>query len=143
MQTWTNTDKKEWNEGPWLTEPDKAQWIDEKTGLDCLIHRGPHGALCGYVGVPKSHEYFEVDYEKVDVDVHGGLTFSDKCSPSETPEHGICHTGDIANETVWWLGFDCAHSEDSTPKSGIPFEHDAYKDFDYVKNEVTSLASQL
>lgn len=57
MQTreWTFRDKSTWGAGPWQSEPDKRQWTDAATGLPCLIVRGPSGALCGYVGVPKSH----------------------------------------------------------------------------------------
>lgn len=39
-------DKTGWPIGQWTNEPDKVQWIDEATGLDCLIvrHRG-----CGHL----------------------------------------------------------------------------------------------
>lgn len=39
MQTWTNpkTDKSSWARGPWDEEPDKAQWVDESTGLALLF----------------------------------------------------------------------------------------------------------
>jgi hypothetical protein len=48
--------KMEWPAGPWLEEPDKIQWIDEATGLDCLIVRqSESGHLCGYAGVPPGH----------------------------------------------------------------------------------------
>lgn len=57
MKTWTTVDKSDWPTGEWHQEPDKAQWIDQATGLDCLIVRGPFGALCGYVGVPQSSPY--------------------------------------------------------------------------------------
>jgi hypothetical protein len=40
--------------------------------------------------------------------VHGGLTYSDKCSGH------ICHVGDEKNP-VWWFGFDCAHLGDFIP----------------------------
>ena len=115
MKTWNNTDKSEWEYGPWMSEPDKAQWVAH--GLDCLIVRGPAGALCGYVGVPKSHEFFGKDYDAPDVDVHGGLTFANSCSPHKEGDHkGICHVEEgAANKTVWWLGFDCAHAYDICP----------------------------
>jgi hypothetical protein len=78
-------DKSEWPRGDWDHEPDKAQWIDEATGLDCLIVRNRSGALCGYVGVDASHPLHRQDYDKVDVEVHGGLTFADRCADI-TPE---------------------------------------------------------
>lgn len=146
IQTWNFVDKSEWkSRGEWDDEPDKAHWVDAHTGLDCLIHRGPSGALCGYVGVPESHPLFGKDYDDADVSVHGGLTFSDRCHGDENGR-GICHpTNKAANETVWWLGFDCAHAGDFCPsyqeyRFGC---YDTYKNFNYTKHEVESLARQL
>lgn len=151
MKTWNNTDKTGWPQGEWNDEPDKAHWIDDKTGLDCLIVRGPSGALCGYVGVPESSQYFEMGYDAVyevkDVDVHGGLTFADRCHPNNDELKGICHPKEgSANETVWWLGFDCAHCDDLAPKhhsEDYYRPYSVYRNFNYVKREVTNLASQL
>lgn len=80
-------DKSEWRRGAWDAEPDKVQWIDAATGLDCLMVRAGHlGYWCGYVGVPEGHAAFEKDYGYVDVRVHGGLTFSDRCADAPTRE---------------------------------------------------------
>jgi hypothetical protein len=93
---WTTRNKGDWGRGPWQSEPDKVQWVDEATGLDCLIVRGPSGALCGYVGVPETHPYHGKDYSSCALaepcgeawcehspesamHVHGGLTFADTC----------------------------------------------------------------
>lgn len=68
MQTWTYDDRSFGDlplpEGPWTDEPDKAQWIDEATGLDCLIVRNGMGTLCGYVGVDEDHPFFGVGYSQ-------------------------------------------------------------------------------
>ena len=56
-------DKSQWGDGPWQSEPDKIQWQDAATGLPCLIVRGPVGALCGYVGVPKTHPAYGLHYD--------------------------------------------------------------------------------
>jgi len=150
----------DWDDGPWKTEPDKAQWIDDKTGLDCLIVRNFSGALCGYVGLPTSHKLHGKGYDEVssinnDICVHGELTFAGKCTPHGDEESkGICHTGDIANKDVWWLGFDCHHCGDTAPRDtkfakefGGPFKeiikYGKYRDFEYVKAETELLASQL
>ena len=148
MESWSNTDKSDWKRGVWDNEPDKCQWIDDETGLDCLIVRGPSGALCGYVGVPENHSCFEKDYDAVydelEIDVHGGLTFADRCRPQEDPSKGICHSGEVANKVVWWLGFDCAHLGDIAPKYDRCSDPcDTYKNIKYVTREVTYLASQL
>ena len=60
----------------WDNEPDRLQWVDDATGLTCIIRRSPStGALCGYVGVPKQHKHYGVDeYGTINVEVHGGLT---------------------------------------------------------------------
>lgn len=144
-KTWTTVDKSEWPRGEWDEEADKAQWIDEDSGLDCLIVRGPNGALCGYVGVPESHFMYEEHYDAIDVDVHGGLTFANKCNPSESEAENICHTGTVANATVWWLGFDCSHYGDISPKFHAMHgsHNDSYRTFNYVKKQVKSLAAQL
>lgn len=155
-------DKAGWGAGPWHSEPDKRQWADEATGLPCLIVRGPHGALCGYVGVPESHPWFGLSYSHYDggapqqcdayegspenvITVHGGLTFSDFCADGE-PEHGICHRPDEGEpDRVWWFGFDCAHSGDYSPKYDREFgwAGDVYRDQAYVEAECASLAQQL
>lgn len=147
MKKWTTKEKSNWLRGEWDDEPDKAQWIDKATGLDCLIVRGPTGALCGYVGVPECSPLYKKEYTQVDeiIDVHGGLTFSKACNPNGNESTDICHTGDVANKTVWWFGFDCAHGQDFTPAYSRHkiFSYEIYRNFSYVKNQVTKLAKQL
>lgn len=135
-----------------MNEPDKAQWPDEATGLPCLIVRNPRGGnLCGYVGVAEGHSLFEQDYGIPDVDVHGGLTFADKCTETEDEGRYICHVPDPGEpKHVWWFGFDCAHLNDLSPADpfglrvrGDPYFGSTYRDFDYVKRECARLATQL
>ena len=131
-RTYVTADKSDWGDGPWQDEPDKAQWVDLATDLDCLIVRSfISGSLCGYVGVPKSHPWFGLDYadctsgehEKPYCDdcpamrmsVHGGLNFAATCD--EGPESlSICHVPlPGRSDKVWWFGFDCAHMMDHQP----------------------------
>lgn len=168
MKTWTHIDKSRWGEGPWHKEPDKAYWVDPKTGLDCLIVRTALGHLCGYVGVPPKHPFHGKHYDKCDVDVHGGLTYADECQKDDK-EHGICHVSEPGREdNIWWLGFDCAHLGDISPggrsalrdlgnmagaivgmdKASSSWLEDrergeTYKTFKWVKQEVTNLAKQV
>lgn len=144
-------DKKSWGEGPWLNEPDKKQWMDEETKLPCLIVRGPVGALCGYVGVTKDHPYYGLDYLDIeDIDVHGGLTFANRCNDNTDESTGICHKSDDPSD-VWWLGFDCAHAGDLCPSINAMRDSmnlpqpmaEAYRDFEYVTAQVEWLASQI
>jgi len=150
-------DKADWERGEWDGEPDKIQFQDEKTGMPCLIVRGPSGALCGYVGVNPGHPFYEQEYDgcrlKNDddeyIDVHGGLTFSGFCHEN-ADNHGICHLPDEGEEKkVWWLGFDCAHSGDYCPahsRYGREFrrhEFESYKALGYVRHQVRKLAAQI
>lgn len=134
--------------GPWDTEPDKVQWVDGETDLDCLAVRNHYGAWCGYVGVPQGHPAYGRDYSEVEVDVHGSLTFASACDESAAEGHGICHVplpgrpGD-----VWWLGFDCGHYMDYQPGMEMvdmpPMKRGTYRTLAYVQAECASLAGQL
>lgn len=146
-------DKSKWGAGPWQDEPDKKQWQDPATGLACLVVRNRMGALCGYVGVPKSHACYGKGYDAVDVDAHGGLTFADKCSQGREECDGICHKAPEGEDDVWWFGFDCAHACDFIPsmhelradmgRTNDYWCDETYRDFEYVTHRVTSLATQL
>lgn len=147
MRTWRNSNHPA-AAGPWADEPDKAQWVDEATGLDCLIVRNHYGALCGYVGLPPEHPWHGLDYSDLWIEIgwdapHGGLTFAGACAENTPEGEGICHIPEPGRpDNVWWLGFDCAHVGDLIP-SGIMLVHpgDRYRDFEYVKGECTTLAA--
>jgi len=149
---WTHVDKKEWGPGPWQDEPDKIQWVDTATDLDCVMVRNEvMGNWCGYVGVPPGHPLHGKSYEGVDVEVHGGLTFADGCDETAEEGHGICHIPDPGRpDDVWWLGFDCAHAWDTMPgfnaryrEARIADGHDTYRDQTYVTGQCAMLAQQL
>ncbi len=155
---------EQWGEGPWKWEPDKIQWVDDATGLDCLMHRQPNsGHWCGYVGVSEGHPYFGIGYSDCtktppceesycghspDVDVHGGLTYAEFCQDTDDESRGICHVPLPGRpHKVWWLGFDCWHSGDLAPndRNDAPssWRSGTYKTRRYVENECTSLARQI
>jgi hypothetical protein len=146
-RSWSFVDKSAWPPGPWHDEPDKLQWTDTETGLPCLIVRNERmGNLCGYVGVSKGHPAFEQDYRHlpIDISVHGGLTFADRCSGDE---HGVCHVVEAGeDDAVWWLGFDCGHWDDVFPAYVMPrmvADRSSYKTVAYVQAECHELAVQL
>lgn len=153
QREWTNMDKSEWPAGPWNNEPDKEQWIDEATGLPCLIKRNGMGALCGYVGVTEGHPWFGQDYDDVDAEVHGCLTYADFCQEGDDG-HTICHIVDPGEpDRVWWLGFDCAHHGDLSPANAGIYNparafmegyslSEEYRDRAYVKGQCALLAAQ-
>lgn len=151
-QEYTTEDKSTWGDGPWQDEPDKAQWVDRETDLDCLIVRSPMGCLCGYVGIPETHPLFGSGYDSEltdNIDVHGGLTFAGSCDDSKGEAHSICHVPlPGRSDKIWWLGFDCGHAGDVLPKltstTGMPiWEGDTYRGVAYVIAECEQLAKQL
>ena len=155
VEQYTTADKSAWARGPWDDEPDKVVWVDPATGLDCMAHRNGSGAWCGYVGVPAGHPAYGQDYDNVDVDCHGGLTFAAGCQETGDPAHGICHVPQEGRPAeVWWLGFDCAHFMDLMPALaarekavGVELTHadlsTVYWHLDMVMAEVENLAAQL
>lgn len=137
-------DKSSWGLGPWQDEPDRVDFIH--SGFACFAKRGPLGQWCGYVGVPRESPLYGKPYHDVNFDVHGGLTYADKCDGE------ICHAPEPGMpDDVWWLGFDCAHSGDLVPgmeafrrKASFPSpDWETYKDLAYVSSQIRSLAEQL
>ncbi len=154
-RTYRRIDKTGWGEGPWSTEPDKVQWTDAATGLPCLVVRGGGGALCGYVGVAAGHPFFEVPYSHGPgdrLDVHGGITYSDRCQEGGDEGRAICHIPEPGQPAhVWWLGFDTAHLGDLTPEfdrlttrlgDGGGYG-ETYRTVAYVREQCADLARQL
>ena len=61
----------------------------------------------GYVIIPEGHPLHGRHYDDIDVDVHGGLTWSESAKGLDWPE--------IKEEdkSGWVVGFDTAHYKDS------------------------------
>lgn len=141
-------DRTGWDPGPWDGEPDRVDF--RHAGFACLLLRNHHGAWCGYVGVPPGHPDHGQPYDLLDVDCHGGLTYSDKCD-----DQHICHVSAPGEpEPLWWFGFDCGHFRDLMPgmvftlrRIGITHDvHDmeeTYRDLAYARAEVEQLAEQF
>lgn len=133
-------DMTDWPKGEWIGEPDMLKWTDPETGYALLIRRGQLGAYCGYVGVQHDHRDFHKHYDKIDVWVHGGLTFSDHIR---------------VGDDFWWFGFDCAHAGDFIPMlasydyvalcpSFADTQKDSvYRNYAYVVGEIHQLATVL
>lgn len=71
----------------------------------------------GYIKIPVGHKYYGMHYEEVPMNAHGGLTYS----------------GDLFGRNEWWLGFDCAHTEDLMNP----------KDIKFVTKQLKKMAKQL
>jgi|ERR1700722_19801912 len=82
----------------------------------------------GYVIIPQGHFLHGKDYDSIDVEVHGGLTFSEKASDCKD-------WTDLSEEDKegWIVGFDTAHLGD-TPEN-------CNKEF--VERETLYLKAQL
>jgi len=100
-----NEKLKHCGDGEWIEEPDVVTF--EHCGFRCLINRiwkrklpdTTHffgGHLCGYVEIPKTHPFFEKNCS-FNLDIHGGITFSE------------------GDEKTWLLGFFCCHLGDIIP----------------------------
>lgn len=112
---------------------------------ECVISEGDHaghkwliahngmGFRCGYVHVPVGHIWHGKDYDSIQADTHGGMTYAE----SDTEKDG-----------GWWAGFDCAHSGDapdpSLPASSRMPHHagDEIRTQEYVESECRSLCEQ-
>lgn len=147
-------DKSDWPDGPWKSEPDCKIWIDDATGLICVISRNGFGALCGYVGIKQGHPLYDFSCywdgftpEEVlngsaikqaayrlqlsNIRVHGNITFSERAIAN--------------NEPQYFFGFDCSHAGDLNPRPGCgyPAIGEIYRTIEYVSEQTTSLAKQL
>lgn len=98
-------------------------------GFDWFVLHNGMGYRCGYVKIPVGHPWFGKDYNSLDVDVHGGLTYG-------PDEEG-------------WVGFDCAHLYDAQDRT-LPHSHQM-KNYNgesvvrttaFVRSECESLCQQ-
>lgn len=74
-----------------------------KEGFPCMVvftqmHR------CGYVFLPPTHRYYQKDYESIDINCHGGLTYSNSIKKF-LPELELFNLF----KNYWVIGFDCGH----------------------------------
>ena len=78
-------------------------------GYEWEVTANGSGYRCGYVRVPAGHPWHGKDYDNIDADVHGGLTFA----------HPDADCGKDGEDSAWWVGFDCAHAFDA-PDPDLP-----------------------
>lgn len=102
-----------------------------RRGMESLIH------LCGYVGIPKTHLWYGKDYDDIDADVHGGLTYA---------SHSLRYQPET---DFYWIGFDCAHAGDFCSMFDLEYEHvvnerfETYKNMGFVEKELKKLVRQV
>ncbi len=112
-----------------------------------------HGTHNGYVAVPPTNKYYGKCHDEVDIEVHGGLTFSE---PATNDEYSFSSKRKINSQYIgcrnsvledcefitedteigddWWIfGFDTFHCNDNPTDC----------DKEYVINETLHLQEQL
>ena len=58
----------------------------------------------GYIGIPEGHPLYKVTYEDIDLEAHGGWTYSEPYLEED--------------KSRWFIGFDTAHAfDDETTKT--------------------------
>lgn len=132
------------------------RWKIEKDfvidGFRCVIVGQRMGYRCGYVEIPADHKYYGVEYDKIDVDVHGDWTYSGYTHNNYPAE---------ASNKSWWIGFDCGHlgdakdldliksfGDDELTKYYVATEErfldrGTIRTFEYVENELIEAVKQL
>lgn len=138
-----------------------------------LVVLNRSGHRCGYVAIHPEHKYSQTpeieisfmgsrtykdyDYNSLDIECHGGLTFM-------SPNHGLKDLLDIPCNDMW-IGFDCGHYRDLPDIEAFKkyFSEEKYKsketyfsimsesddpiqsvkDFAYVEKECKSIIDQL
>lgn len=88
---------------------------DDDTAI-CIIDRG--GWPCSYIKMPEDIYQDHVEstnwdgnYDDVDVDVHGGVTFGEYCKLMIRTEYGAFVDNRLVPEG-YWIGWDYAHAGD-------------------------------
>ncbi|MHA1952448.1 MAG: hypothetical protein ACW96U_00690 [Candidatus Heimdallarchaeaceae archaeon] len=128
-----------------IVRPGAVDWDNKAKVLKNIpSHASIH--LCGYVGVMNNHPAFGHNYSDWEsrssladainnINVHGGLTYSGFMDDILKPQRIY-----VLNKSLWFLGFDCAHSWDLS----YPIIRDGvYRDLSYVKEQVIELAEEL
>lgn len=74
-----------------------------------IISLGTHP--CAYVRIPQEHQFYKKEYDDIDIDVHGGLTYSRD------------YLWILENQKIdgWFIGWDYAHYRDYLGYEMLPF----------------------
>lgn len=77
--------------------------------------KGDCGYANGYVGVPIEHPYHGKDYDKLLVDIHGGLTFDASAKEVNKRWKNLEFIGEETElpDNYWVFGFDTLHCYDT------------------------------
>ena len=118
----------------WDNEPDTDDF--EAYGLFCAMRRNDFGSWCGYVGIPDEHPLYTHNFENLELEVHGGLSYSGYKFKKNNGIHKKA-------KPIWWFGFDCSHYGDLMPINPTTFFDGEYRNYEYTKKQCINLAKQL
>lgn len=99
----------------------EKEWVT-KAGLKAKVLWVNNSHRCGYVAIPKENKYFQIDYDCLKVEVHGGLTY-----------------GTTEPDGEYWVGYDCAHLGDKTAY----WNDGVLRTLEYCTDQCEKLAEQL
>lgn len=140
-------DKSWWERGEWDNEPDFEEF--EYNNIRCFLTRNSlTGSWCGYAVLPVGHPWFGKKYDDIDIEVHGGLTFSQEGT----------FEGDV--NSTWIIGFDCAHLSDISPAANFTLDgkyqqlltgllekterpRATYKNIEFSRHECKNMVDQI
>lgn len=84
---------------------DDRQWLEHNTYKNyeyVVMSLGTHPTA--YIGIPKGHRLYGLDIQDIDIDCHGGCTYSQN---RILKDDGSSYSND-----KWWIGWDYAHLYD-------------------------------
>lgn len=94
------------------TTKEKIEILDTGYCLGLLYYILSLGAYpCAYVRIPQEHEFYKKDYDNIDIDVHGGLTYS----------RDFLWVSENQRVKGWFIGWDYAHYGDYLGYDMLPF----------------------
>lgn len=147
----TSEEKLErYGNGEWIEEPDWAE--GSYKGYSFQILRNSFGVLCGYVILTLGHPWSEKDHKDLDVQCHGGLTYSNDTENGQSVIGFDCHHyGDICPRyekldkdrglESFYAPF-YAFKETINKLMGLSLEEASYKNLDFVIKECKSIIDQ-
>ena len=98
----------------------------EYKGFPCVVVMQAMCFRTGYVGIPKGHALYGKEYDSVDIDCHGGLTYSRD------------YLVDQSDKDVWWIGYDTGHYLDG---HDVEAARELFKDYPETLKMIESLKS--
>ena len=113
---------------------DKFPFNFKYLDYDCLIiyNDGFHN---GYVALTEKDVFYEMNYDDIDIDVHGGLTFSSFGNDMDYFQYND------EGKKLYWIGFDCDHYGDVIMNGSWLWK--CNKSPEYIVGEIFEMVHQI